>query len=580
MPKARLFGILGILLLALLSGLDCPGGRHESPERIFLRDYGNTFLPLEKELGLRQWQASFSDDANVQEKLAKAEQNITDFFVGPKIFDALRALKEKKPRDPEVQRQLDILYDRHWPYQVAKPLRDAIKALEKELGQDYDRLRLNASGDVLNIEEAQKRLLVSTSSDDRQDYWEAILRSLGPLDPKFRRLIWLRNEAARTLGFEDYFDQVLSTNGVNKEEFSALLNDLEARSAPPFARVLSEASERLSRHYGVREDELRPWHWPNPFFLYKALASSPGLNRLYENRDHIHIGLDFFKALGMDLTVVVQRSELYDKKARESGAFRIFINREYDYSLLLKPIIRWEGPQGYDVRIVMNVSPSSVFMKTVLHQLGHAAYLENVDKKLPFVLRQEASIAVSESVATFFEHLIYDAAWIRTFMGIPADEVQAHQDDLRQLFVSGLLASLRQKLCLLRFEQSLYDNPEQDLNALWRRLTERFLMAESLEGWDNPDYLFYEDFVRWPIYEQHFIYAYLLCAQIRHYLEQNGALSSGEGKSPDWPAVGRFFKEKIFSLGATYPWPRLVETATGECLNPAHFFSPFADNPD
>jgi len=580
MPKIRLFGILSVLLLALLSGLDCTGGRRKSPEHAFLRDYGNTFLPLERELGLREWEASYSDDVKARERLAKAEQNIADFFADPEVFDTLRAFREKRPGDPEIKRQFDILYNRHRPFQAPKPLRDAIKALEKELGQDYDRLRLNVGGDVLNIKEAQRRLSASTSSDERRDCWKALLTSLEPLDPKFRRLILLRNEAARTLGFADYFDQALSTNGVNKDEFAALLDDLEARSAGPFARLFSEASGRLSSYYGIREDEFRPWHWPDPFYLKRGLAASPDLNRLYQDLDHIRIGLDFFKVLGMDLTRVVQRSELYDRKARESGAFKIFVDREYDYSLLLKPIIRWEGPPGYDVRIVMNISPISAFMETVLHQLGHAAYLENVEKKLPFVLRQEASVAVSEGVAIFFEQLIYDAAWIRSFLGIPADAVQVNLDDFRRLSLSGLLASLQQQLCMVRFEQALYDNPQQDLNALWRRLTERLLLAKSPEDWDNPDYLFYEDFVRWPVYEQHFIYAYLLCSQIRHYLEQHGARSPGEGENFDWPAVGRFFKEKVFSLGATYPWPRLVEIATGERLNPAHFFSQFVDIPD
>ncbi|MGB7297595.1 MAG: M2 family metallopeptidase [Candidatus Aminicenantales bacterium] len=497
MPKIKLSGILSVLLLALLSGLDCTGGRrHESSEHAFLRDYGNTFIPLERDVGLSEWQASLSDDFKAQEKLAQAEQNITDFFADPEIFDTLRAFREKGPGDSETKRQIDILYNRHLPFHAPRPLRDAIKALEKELGQDYGRLRLSVSGDILDIEEAHRRLSSSTSSKERRDSWEAILTSLKSLDAKFRRLILLRNEAARTLGFKDYFEQVLSTHGVNTDEFAALLNDLETRSSAPFARLFSETSSRLAKLYGIREDEFRPWHWPDPFNLKRGLSDSQELRRLYKDLDHIRIGLDFFKVLGMDLTRVVQRSELYDRKARESGAFKIFVDREYDYSLLLKPMIRWEGPPGYDIRIVMNISPHSAFMETVLHQLGHAAYLENVDKKLPFVLRQEASIAASEGVAVFFEQLIYDDAWIRSFLDASADAVRAHQDDFRRLSPSGLLAGLRQKLCMLRFEQALYEHPEQDINALWRRLTERFLLAKNPEGWDNPDYLFYEDFVR------------------------------------------------------------------------------------
>jgi peptidyl-dipeptidase A len=578
MPKIKLFGILSILV-ALLSSFDCTGGRRRSPEHAFLRAYGNTYLPLERELGIREWQASLSDDIKAQERLAKAEQNITDFFADPEIFNALRAFREKGAGDPEIKRQLDILYNRHLPYQAPKPLRDAIKALEKELNQDYGRLRLTINGNNLDIEEAHKRLSASTSSEERRENWVAILTSLKPLDAKFRRLILLRNEAARALGFRDYIEQVLSTNGVKSDEFAALLNDLETRSSAPFARLFSETSSKLARIYGIREDEFRPWHWPDPFNLKRGLSDSQELRRLYKDFDHIRIGLDFFKVLGMDLTSVVQRSELYDRKARESGAFKIFVDREYDYSLLLKPIIRWEGPPGYDVRIVMNISPPSAFMEVVLHQLGHAAYLENIDKKLPFMLRQEASIAASEGVAVFFEQLIYDDAWIRSFLEAPADMLQANQDDFRRLSLSGLLAGLRQKLCMVRFEQALYEHPEQDISTLWRRLTERFLLAKNPEGWDNPDYLFYGDFVKWPVYEQHFIYAYLLRAQIRHCLEQYGALSSGERGSPDWPAVGRFFKEKIFAPGAIHPWLNLVEIATGERLNPVHFFNQFVDFP-
>jgi peptidyl-dipeptidase A len=568
-----------LLFLALLSGLNCSGGRRESPEQAFLRRYENAVQSLERKAGLLRWQASLSEDHKIEAKLVRAVQKLRDFYCDAEIFGKLRAFRDKKPGDPAIRQQLDILYNLHWPYQTAKPLREAVVTLESDLGQDYYQLRFNVSGEVLSLDEGQKRLSESTLPGDRQVYWECLLKRLRPLDPKFRRLASLRNQAARDLGFQNYFDQMLAVNGVDKDDFLAMLDDLEFRSAEPFARLFSEASGRLSRHYGIREDELRPWHWPDPFYLNRGLAASPDLNQLYQDRDHIRIGLDFFKALNMDLKAVVERSELYNKKAKEPGAFTIFVNREHDYSLLLKPLIRWESPPDYDVRIVLSVCSDAVFLERLLHQLGHAAYLKNIDKKLPFVLRQVASQDVSEGVATYFGSLIYDASWIQSFVPGSSEDARTQKDDFRRLFLSGLLASLRQKLCHLRFEQALYDHPDQDLQGLWRGLTERFLMVRSPEDWDNPDYLFYEDFLKWPGFEQHFIYGFLICAQIRHYIETHFARSSADGRSLDWPAVGRFFKDKIFSVGATYPWPRLVEIATGERLNPAHFFSQFVDLP-
>jgi oligoendopeptidase F len=302
---------------------------------------------------------------------------------------------------------------------------------------------------------------------------------------------------------------------------------------------------------------------------------------LYQNQDPIRIARDFFKALDIDLAAVIQRSDLNKKKAKESEAYKILVDREYDYSLLLKPAVRrWEGRQDYDVRIVMNVAPNADSMSILLHEMGHAAYFENIDKKLPYVLRQEANIAMSEGVAIFFGSLIYDPRWLESFLGAPSDYLQAHQVDLRRGQIFEQLASLLQQVCHLRFEQALYENPEQDLNALWRKLVERFQGIKVPREWDNPDFLYYFDFVQWPVYKQNFIYAFLLSSHIRHYLETCFALNGISPGRFDWPAVGRFFKEKLFSLGATYPWGELLEKATGEKLNPAHFFSRFTDIQD
>jgi peptidyl-dipeptidase A len=571
-------GIILAGFLLLCGFVACHRGGRTLSEEAFLRNYENTFQPLERAFGLLSWQASFSNDPTLSDKRAAAEKKISDFYADTDAFNRLRVLREKGQGSSLIQRQIEILYRLYLPYQVAQPLRELINSLETDLEREFHLTRVIVQGAELEIEQAYKRLLHSSVSEERQEYWEALLRSLRPLEQKFRQLVLLRNQAAQDLGFRDYFDMLLSINGANKGEFSTLLDDLESQSSLPFARMMSETAETLASLYGVPTDRIRPWHYPNPFFLNKSMAICSGMNDLFEVRDPIRIGLDFFKALSIDLTPVVQRSDLYGKTARESGAFRILVNRQYDYSLLLKPITRWEGPKDYDVRIVMNVAPDAASMSDVLHLMGHAAYFENIDNKLPYVLRQEASQDVSEGVAIFFGGLVTDPGWLASFLGASGVELLVHQADIRHCSIFEQLAYLRQKLCRLRFEQALYENPNQDLSALWRRMMERFQRLKTPPGWDNPDYLYDIDpLIDSPVYNRHFIYAFLLCAQIRHYLEAHCAQRYNGIDCFDWPAVGRFFTERLFSPGAKYPWTQLVEMATGEKLNPAYFLAQFAN---
>ena len=41
------------------------------------------------------------------------------------------------------------------------------------------------------------------------------------------------------------------------------------------------------------------------------------------------------------------------------------------------------------------------------------------------------------------------------------------------------------------------------------------------------------------------------------------------------PAVGEYLVEKVFKPGSCYDWNTMLEKATGEDLNPAHFIAQF-----
>jgi peptidyl-dipeptidase A len=104
---------------------------------------------------------------------------------------------------------------------------------------------------------------------------------------------------------------------------------------------------------------------------------------------------------------------------------------------------------------------------TILHELGHGVYQYYNDMSLPFTLRDAAHTFTTEAIANYFGRLATNPAWMN-YMGI-IDEKEMNSiadDSFRALRLQQLVFS-RWAQVMYRFEKSMYENPDQDLNALW-----------------------------------------------------------------------------------------------------------------
>ena len=84
---------------------------------------------------------------------------------------------------------------------------------------------------------------------------------------------------------------------------------------------------------------------------------------------------------------VLERSDLYPRAAKNQHAFCIDIDRDGD------------------VRVLCNVTASSRWIETMLHEFGHATYFAEVDRTLPWTLRTMHSLT-TEGVAMMFGRLV------------------------------------------------------------------------------------------------------------------------------------------------------------------------------
>ena len=127
---------------------------------------------------------------------------------------------------------------------------------------------------------------------------------------------------------------------------------------------------------------------------------------------------------------------------------------------------------------------------------------------------------------------------------------------------------------MVNFEREFYTNPDQDLNALWWNLVERFQRlrrpdtAEDGHHWATKIH-----FVVAPVYYHNYQLGRMYAAQLRHRIgEAVPEVRTADGfNMQGQQAVGQYLIENVFRSGAIYPWTDFVRRSTGEELTARYF---------
>jgi peptidyl-dipeptidase A len=216
-------------------------------------------------------------------------------------------------------------------------------------------------------------------------------------------------------------------------------------------------------------------------------------------------------------------------------------------------------------------------MSTLLHEFGHAVYSsKNIPATLPYVLRGESHILTTEGIAMMFERQCKRAAFLEK-MKVPLKDPQEFDETGSKTLRYRLLIFSRWCQVMLRFEKSMYEDPEQDLNKLWWDLVEKYQMVRRPEGRNAPDFASKIHIVSAPVYYHNYMMGELFASQLHHAI----AREVYKGADPDKviyvdnKAVGDFLKARVFTPGKTLSWNELTKFATGENLNAKAFAADF-----
>lgn len=552
------------LACALLLPLGCPKGAPPAAAdasaeeaRAFVDRLDQAAAPVFKDLNLAYWEATTLGESAAFQRASVLDLELRKLHADPADFARLGAWVEDSSvqADPLLARRVALARDAFAPNQIDPDLMARMVALGTEVEEVFSTFRGTIDGRPVDENEIYDVLQTSTDRALRRKAWEAS-KQVGPLvADKLRELVRLRNEAARQAGYPDYYQMSLTLSEQDPAVVRALFADMAERSRAPFEELKAELDGVLAARLGVAPADLRPWDYGDPFFQEAPRVSDRDLDAFYRGRDVAALVSGYFDGIGLPTAEILARSDMFPRDRKQPSAYCTDIDREGD------------------VRIFCNAEDDEYWTGTILHELGHAVYSDNIDRGLPWGLRNESHPFTTEAVALLFGRLSKDPVWIAHATGLTAAEITPAAEDLVHTQRVLEVVFARWSLVMVDFERGLYADPDQDLDALWWDLVEKHQFVHRPEGRQAPDWATKIHIVTAPAYYHNYLMGELFASQLLAAMARD--LFGGQAFTAidTWgnPAVGAWLKERVFAPGERLHWSVLVEQATGEPLTPRTF---------
>jgi oligoendopeptidase F len=194
----------------------------------------------------------------------------------------------------------------------------------------------------------------------------------------------------------------------------------------------------------------------------------------------------------------------------------------------------------------------------VLHEAGHALHFALVNEPT-FLLKDNYPPPMDEGLGQTMCLMLYRPQFATGVYGLSEKQAQAlaERHRLQSLYEMRLLMTHSE------FELQAYDDPKQDLTALYDRVCSKYLAVDCHNGntWAYDPF-----YAAIPLYEQNYILAEMFAYQVHHTLHQKFGSILG-------PTAGSYLREKYFTRGGMLTLNAIMEQGTGEKLTPGYLIA-------
>lgn len=510
----------------------------------FLGEFVSCIQKKSRQVNQASWLLETTGSPDAAALRAELETELRLFFKDQDTFDKLKAWnKDASLKDPLLKRQLDILIRTFKPNLISKDLIELISHEEARLSLLYSNFRPVLWGHKLSENEIREILKTENNVQKRKDAWEASKQIGSVLAPWVLMLVNLRNDAAKSLGYRNYFSMQLDLQEVDEQWLFETFDQLSKDSEAAYINVLEQINQQAAKRFQVPEIEIGPWAWSDPFCQEDPIDTKE-LDELVRDVDILEVSKKYYQEMGFDVEKILQNSDNFERPGKNQHAFCIHMDREGD------------------VRTLNNVKPTLRWLDTVLHELGHAVYEMEFPKDMPWLLKTPPHMFTTEAMALVAGRQAYRPSSLDILVG---DSKQFLKEKAERSLNRKQLIFSRWVLVMTYFESELYDNPHQDLNALWWHLVEKHQKIKCSGSQSQHDWAAKYHLGLAPVYYYSYLLGELFASSLEEILVPFTTKKTGE-----------ILSKKLFSSGNSVNWNALVKQVTGLPLTSTAWLKQFA----
>ncbi|HYK72349.1 MAG TPA: M2 family metallopeptidase [Pseudoneobacillus sp.] len=513
----------------------------------FLQELNDQMQQLYKDVTEASWMAQTTGDPEWADKLSEADTRYNLFFSQKDTFEKTKQYLAEENLTEVERRQLFLLLTSMEDNQLPEEIIADLSKRSSDLNLLFNTFTPEVDGKKYSANEIRDTLINSTDQELRKKVWYASKEVGKVVEKDLLDLVKKRNEAAKLLGYENHYQMSFDLQELDREEVFSIFQDLIKQSDDAYRSMKKELDESLAAKFGIKPSEIRPWHYVDPFFQEAPPSDKTNLDPFFKGKEILQLTTDTFQAMGIEVSDLYEKSDLYPREKKNPTAFCSDIDREGD------------------VRVLCNLEDDAYWMDTNLHEFGHAAYFKYVDANLPFILRTCSHTLTTEAIAMMFGKMSRDPRWLGQFLKMDELKLSSLKPELEKYQQLSMLIAARWIITFVFFEKELYENPDQDLNALWWKMVNEIQLVTPPDSTDQPDWAAKIHFTLAPVYYQNYLLGELMAAQLLRYIETS--------ISPEFftKATGDMLLNQYFKSAALYNWNEKISRITGEKLNPAHF---------
>ncbi len=552
-----------LLSLLLLAGCTSKQEKMKKELTDFIRRHDSVLIPLYKQSASASWEAAISGKPEDFKKAEELNIKMMALFSNKASLKKLEEIKVSGMiTDKLLNRQLDVLYRAFLMAKADTGKLNAMVRLETVIEQKYGNFRTEVNGKKLSDNDVEDILKSSKDVTYQKEVWEAQKKIGTVVAEDVKKLVKMRNQVAKDLGFSNYHEMSLTLGDQDPKEVSAIFDELNILTRKAFIQVKGDIDAYFVKYYNFKsKEELMPWNYQNRFFQQAPKIYDVDLDKYYKDKNLETLTTEFYAGIGLPVNDMIKRSDLYEKPGKNQHAFCTDLDN------------------SGDVRVLCNIKPNQYWMNTMLHEFGHAVYDKNIDTTLPFILRDPAHTFTTEAIAMMFGRFSSNPQWLKEMAGISEEEKMKIAETCFKTLRLDQLVFSRWAQVMYRFEKEMYRNPDQDLNKLWWDLVEMYQMIKRPEGRNEPDWATKIHIATYPCYYHNYLLGELLASQIYYHIvgtiikSDDYKFQSFAGKKE----VGAYLKEMIFMPGSRWYWNEMIEKATGEKLTAKYYAKQFVN---